>query len=254
MPIDWSDTSPAALPSASSTSESSLIWDRLIAGSRLPRWPRRNAWSTGTTVRSRLAITNRLTTSIHSAMSHVGTGMDMPRPTKNSVTKKSRRLVTLAMTSSVYGNVDTMTPATSAPISGDSPEVAREAGQREAPRERAHEHQFRLPRDEAEDRRQHEAARDIADADEERDLRDGEREHRDLRVLQVRLHGEEDDDEEILQHEDAERDAARERVEFALVVEDLDDDDGGTQRHRHAQVERLEPAGAEPHQSEEQPA
>ncbi len=45
----------------------------------------------------------------------------MPSATKNSVTKKSRILVTLAMTSMLYGNVDMLTPAMSAPISRESP-------------------------------------------------------------------------------------------------------------------------------------
>src|SRR5204863_1067606 len=35
--------------------------------------------------------------------------------------KKSRRLVTLAVTSSVYGNVEIATPAIKAPISRDNP-------------------------------------------------------------------------------------------------------------------------------------
>ena len=46
-------------------------------------------------------MTNALTLSIQMSMVCVGSGMLMPRPTKNSVTKKSRSVVTLAMTSSV---------------------------------------------------------------------------------------------------------------------------------------------------------
>ena len=41
----------------------------------------------------------------------------MPIATKNRVTKKSRRLITFAVTSSAYGKVESATPATSAPIS-----------------------------------------------------------------------------------------------------------------------------------------
>ena len=51
----------------------------------------------------------------------VGIGICMPSATKNSVTKKSRMLTTLATTSRLYGNVEMAMPAISAPISRESP-------------------------------------------------------------------------------------------------------------------------------------
>src|SRR5258705_13920847 len=45
----------------------------------------------------------------------------MPSATKKSVTKKSRILITLEMTSMLYGKVDMLTPAMRAPISRESP-------------------------------------------------------------------------------------------------------------------------------------
>ena len=51
----------------------------------------------------------------------MGTGIFMPRATKNSVTKKSRTPVTLEMTSDPYGKDEMLRPAMSAPISRDRP-------------------------------------------------------------------------------------------------------------------------------------
>src|ERR1700704_7177607 len=45
----------------------------------------------------------------------------IPSATKNSVTKKSLMLTALAITSRLYGKVERLMPAISAPISGDSP-------------------------------------------------------------------------------------------------------------------------------------
>ena len=53
--------------------------------------------------------------------SWLGWGIFMPSATKNRVTKKSRILITLAITSTLYGKVDMLTPAMSAPISLESP-------------------------------------------------------------------------------------------------------------------------------------
>lgn len=51
----------------------------------------------------------------------VGTGIFIPRPTKKSVTKKSRMMSVLAITFPFYGNVERLTPATRATISRDRP-------------------------------------------------------------------------------------------------------------------------------------
>ena len=60
----FSETSPDALPIASSTSDSSLSWLRLIAGTRLMRWPWRILKSAGKTVTRRLATSTAPKTSI----------------------------------------------------------------------------------------------------------------------------------------------------------------------------------------------
>src|ERR1700722_2476843 len=101
IPIVFSETSPLFLPSVSSTSESSLTWQRLMAGNRLTRYPCRSEYSIGKTVANRLATRNRQKNIIHNMQLQVGTGIAMPNETKNNVTKKSRRLVTRATISSV---------------------------------------------------------------------------------------------------------------------------------------------------------
>ena len=65
------------------------------------------------------------------------------------------------------------------------------------------------------------------------------------RSFEARLDGEEQDREQVLQHQHAERDAAGQRVELELVVEHLDDDDGAAQRHGGREIERVELAAAE---------
>ena len=69
--------------------------------------------------------------------------------------------------------------------------------------------------------------------------------HVELQVVQARLDREEQDREQVLHHQDAERDAARQRVELELVVEHLDDDDGAAQRDGGGEIERVEAAVAE---------
>ena len=68
---------------------------------------------------------------------------------------------------------------------------------------------------------------------------------RDLQIGEAGLDRQEQDREDILQHQHAERDAARQRVEFAFLVEHLDDDDGARQRAGDAEIKRIETAAAE---------
>ena len=60
--------------------------------------------------------------------------------------------------------------------------------------------------------------------------------------------------DQVLQHQHAERDAARERFEFAFVVEDFDDDDRAAHRRRDREIKRLQPVAAETGDAEEKPA
>ena len=75
----------------------------------------------GNTTANRLATRNADASSATPMSSAVGIGICMPSATKNSVTKKSRMLTTFATTSRLYGNVEMLTPAISAPISRESP-------------------------------------------------------------------------------------------------------------------------------------
>ena len=93
---------PDCTPTWTSTSENSLIWARLMAGSEaraqaLPhdveRRERRSRAGSPSVNATRIRAQAR-------APSRVGTGIVMPSATKNSVMKKSRSDVTLAVTSS----------------------------------------------------------------------------------------------------------------------------------------------------------
>jgi len=68
-----------------------------------------------------------------------------------------------------------------------------------------------------------------------------------MQVLQIRLNGKEQDHEQVLQHQHAERNAAGQRVQFALVVEHLDDDHGAAQRRADTEIERVPPAASHRH-------
>jgi hypothetical protein len=121
-----------------------------------------------------------------------------------------------------------------------------------APGERADQNQLRRAGDAVEDPGQHEAADDERGADQHEDARDRERKDADLQIAEVGLHRQEQDGKQILQHQHAERDAAGQGVELALLVQHLDDDDGGRERHRDAEVKRIpwRAAGGQ-HQPEE---
>ena len=73
-------------------------------------------------------------------------------------------------------------------------------------------------------------------------------------IFQVRLEGEEQDDEYVLQHQNAQRDTARQCFNFALVVKDFDDDDRAAHGRGNAQVERLQPVLRRANQIKHQPA
>ncbi len=162
--------------------------------------------------------------------------MVMPRPTKKRVTKKSRRLVTFAVTSSAYGNVESATPGDEGAHFAREAEERREFGDHETPRDGAHEHELRQARHALEERREHEAAHRERCGDEEYDASAGLEKRDGLEVVQAFLDGEEEDDEEVLQHEQTQRHAAGQGIEFALVVEHLDDDDRTAQGGSDAEV------------------
>ena len=72
-----------------------------------------------------------------------------------------------------------------------------------------------------------------------------------MQIGEARLHGEEQDREDVLQHQYAERDAAGQRIELALLVQHLDDDDRAGQRTGNAQIYRVETA--RPHRQPDPP-
>src|SRR5512146_1656365 len=99
------------------TSENSLIWDKFRAGTMLIRLPFLSRCRIGEIETKRETITNTETAAAAIKISGVGRGIFVPRATKNSVIKKSRRLTILATTSKLYGKAEIETPATRAPIS-----------------------------------------------------------------------------------------------------------------------------------------
>ena len=178
----------------------------------------------------------------------------MPRPTKNSVTKKSRRLVTLATTSSVYGKVEIITPAISAPIAVDKPSQAGKSRHGKTPRERADQHQFRQAGDQFENRRQHEPARQERHRQQQDDVAQRLGQRPEGGIFQVRLERQKQDHRDVLQHEHAQRDAARKRFEFALVIKNFDDDDRAAHRRRDREIKRLQPGFRRADEIENDPA
>ena len=115
----------------------------------------------------------------------------------------------------------------------------------ETPRQRAEQHQFRTARDLMKQLRQHIAAEDQRSRHQHADPGDREQDDADLQIGEARLHRQKQDREDILQHQHAERDAARQRVELALLIQHLDDDDGARQRAGDAEIQRIEPAAAD---------
>ena len=113
-----------------------------------------------------------------------------------------------------------------------------------APRQRAQQDQFRAARDLVEQPRQHIAAERQRGCHQHADPDDREQDHADLQIIQARLHREEQDGKDILQHQHAERDAPRQRVELAFLVQHLDDDDRARQRAGDAKIQRVELAAA----------
>ena len=75
-----------------------------------------------------------------------------------------------------------------------------------------------------------------------------------MQVIEARLHRQEQDRKNVLQHQHAERDAPGQRVELALLVQHLDDDHRARQRAGDAEIQRVEIAAAhrQPDPDEEQ--
>ncbi|MHC2425746.1 hypothetical protein ACVIST_002491 [Bradyrhizobium elkanii] len=115
----------------------------------------------------------------------------------------------------------------------------------EAPGERAEQHELGPPRDLVEQPRQHVAAQHQRGRDQHRDAGNRQQHDADLQIVQARLHRQEQDREDVLQHQHAECDAPRQRIQLALLVEHLDDDHGRGQRAGDAEIDRVELAAAD---------
>src|ERR1700710_272552 len=124
----------------------------------------------------------------------------------------------------------------------------------ETPGQRAQQDQFRPARDLVEQPRQHVAAQHQSRRHQHPDPADREQDHADLKIVETRLHRQEQDRKNVLQHQHAERDAPGQRVELALLVQHLDDDDGAGQRAGDAEIQRVEMAAPhrQPDPEEEQ--
>ena len=125
----------------------------------------------------------------------------------------------------------------------------------EAPRQRAEQDQFRTARDLVKQSRQDVAAEHQRGRHQHADPADRQQDHADLEIGEARLHRQEQDREDVLQHQHAERDAPGQRVELALLVQHLDDDDGAGERAGDGKIQRIEPAAAhrkpDPHEKQD---
>src|SRR6185437_7581218 len=126
----------------------------------------------------------------------------------------------------------------------------------EAPRQRAEQYQFGAAGDLVKQPRQDEAADRQRHGDEQANAADRQQHDADPETSETRLHRQEQDCKDILQHQHAERNASRQGVEFAFFVQHLHDDDGAAQGTGNAEIECVEAAAAdrEPHPREEQDA
>ena len=111
-------------PMVQITSENSEICDRFTAGTTDARMPMRFTSRAGVMVKNRDTTTKTESRTAVTTVETSGRLICVPSATKNNVMKKSRRLTTFAVTSRLYGKVERATPATSAPISLESPSPA----------------------------------------------------------------------------------------------------------------------------------
>ena len=178
----------------------------------------------------------------------------MPRPTKNSVTKKSRRLVTLATTSSVYGKVEIITPAISAPIAVDKPSQPANPAMAK--------HHASAPTSTSSGRRAttlktggstNRLARNATDSS-RMTLPSAWTSGPTAGFFKFGWMRQKQDHRDVLQHQHAERDAARKRFQFAFVVKNFDDDDRAAHRRRDREIKRLQPVSRRADEIENQPA
>ena len=109
----------------------------------------------------------------------------------------------------------------------------------------ADEDEFREARDLVEERRKDVLADQEGGSNQDSNPAQRQEEDADGELVQVGLDREEQDGEEVLQDEDAQRHAPGQGVEFAFFVEDLDDDDRTAHGGGSPEVERVPAAGTE---------
>ena len=94
----------------------------------------------------------------------------------------------------------------------------------EAPCQRPEHDEFRTACDLVKYPRQYKAAENHRRRNQRADPADRHQDDTDLQIAETRLDRKEQDREDVLKHQYAQRDAPRQRVEFTLFVENLDDD------------------------------
>mmetsp|Transcript_27608 Transcript_27608/g.83244 ORF Transcript_27608/g.83244 Transcript_27608/m.83244 type:complete len:596 (+) Transcript_27608:236-2023(+) len=132
----------------------------------------------------------------------------------------------------------------------------REGAHEEAPRQRDHQHQLHGPRRVREDGWHHKLRVPQGDDDQGNDHAEREEDAQHLWALQVGLDGQHHDRPNVLEDQDAHREAAGGGVHLRVLGEQLDDDHGRGDRAGHADVHRREVAlpegeagdGLEPHE------
>src|SRR6188474_1122347 len=109
----------------------------------------------------------------------------------------------------------------------------------ETPGQRAHLDQFRRTRDAPENRRQKVAAREQRCRNKEYDPDEREQQDAERQVFQVWLDREKENRREILEDENAERDASGQGVELLFFVKHFHDDDRAAQGGGQAEIQRV---------------
>jgi len=160
----------------------------------------------------------------------------MPRATKNRVTKKSRILVTLAITSTVVGKRGHADAGDErAHLSRKVERIGGTAHQK-APGERGDQHKLGDFGDEGEKAWQRVAAQTQRHQYQSPAFDKGRREHAETRIVQVRLQREKDDRPDVLKYQNAQGNPAWQSREFEFVVKQFDDDQRAAERKGYGKV------------------
>ena len=110
----------------------------------------------------------------------------------------------------------------------------------ETPGQRAEHHKFGIPRDLMKYPRQHKTAENHRCRDQHGNTADRHQNDTDLQIVETWLDRQEQDRKDVLKDQNTKGNPPGERVEFTLLVKNLDDDDGARKRAGHRKIKRVE--------------